>query len=69
MRRGSIEDHLSVTPFAGDGVGLEAIAVGEVAANDTFVREKVHLVHQVGIDGETALVLDVCIGDQRAMNF
>ena len=51
VRRGSIEDHLAVTPFAWDGVGLEAIAVGEVAANDTFVREKVHLVHQVGIDG------------------
>ena len=65
VRRGAVEDNVAGVALAGDRVGLEPVAVGQVAADNTLEREEAHLVHQVMVDGEAALVLDVGIGHQR----
>ena len=63
--RGAVKDDVAGAAFAGDRVGLEPVAVGHVAADNALEREEAHLVHQVMVNGEAALVFDVGIGHQR----
>jgi len=46
----AVEDDLARTGIAGDGVGLEAISVCHIAAQDALVRYEPAFVHQVGGD-------------------
>ena len=69
VRCGTVEDDVAGAAFAGDCVGLEPVAVGQVAADNALVRKQTHLVHQVMVDGEAALVLDVAISHQCPVYF
>src|SRR6266487_552130 len=53
---------------AGDGVGLEAISVCHIAAQDALVRYEPAFLHQVGGDGQAAFVLQIVICDCGAVN-
>jgi hypothetical protein len=57
----AIEDDLARTGIAGDGVGLEAISVCHIAAQDALVRYESAFLHQVGRDGQAAFVLQIAI--------
>src|SRR5258708_11890875 len=64
----AVEDDLARTGIAGDGVGLEAISVCHIAAQDALVRYEPAFLHQVGGDGQAALVLQIPICDCGAVN-
>ena len=63
-----VEDDLARTGIAGDGVGLEAISVCHIAAQDALVRYESALLHQVGGDGQAAFVLQIAVCDCGAVN-
>ena len=64
----SVEDDLARTGIAGDRVGLEAISVCHVAAQDALIRDEPAFLHQVGGDGQAAFVLQIAICDCGAVN-
>src|SRR5216684_1655437 len=64
----AVEDDLARTGIAGDGVGLEAISVCHIAAQDALVRYEPAFLHQVGGDGQAAFVLQIAICDCGAVN-
>jgi len=64
----AIEDDLARTGIAGDGVGLKAISVCHIAAQDALVRYEPAFLHQVGGDGQAAFVLQIAICDCGAVN-
>src|SRR3954447_6239138 len=64
----AVEDDLPRTRIAGDGVGLEAISICHIAAQDALVRYESAFLHQVGGDGQAAFVLQVAICDCGAVN-
>ena len=64
----TVEDDLARTGIAGDGVGLEAISVCHVAAQDALIRDEPAFLHQVGGDGQAAFVLQIAICDCGAVN-
>jgi len=64
----AVEDDLARTGIAGDGVGLEAISVCHIAAQDALVRYEPAFLHQVGRDSQAAFVLQITICDCGAMN-
>src|SRR5207237_5289094 len=47
VRHCAVQFNGAGAPFARDGVGFEALAVCEVAAQDALVRQQADLVHQV----------------------
>ena len=51
-----------------DRVGLEAVAVGDVPHAHRLVRQQVGRVHQAPVDGDRALVVDVCLGHGGAVD-
>ena len=55
--------------LAGNGVGLKALAVGQVAGQDFFVGQQAGLLHQGPVNGQAALVIEVAPGDFGPMNF
>jgi hypothetical protein len=65
--RRSIEDNLAA--LARHGVSLEAGRIGEIAAKDALKWEQAHLLHQIGINRQAALVLRVAAGNAGAMDF
>jgi len=64
----AVEDDLARTGIAGDGVGLKAISVCHIAAQDALVRYEPAFLHQVGGDGQAAFVLQIAICDCGAVN-
>jgi len=64
----AVEDDLARTGIAGDGVGLEAISVCHIAAQDALVRYEPAFLHQVGRDSQAAFVLQIAICDCGAVN-
>jgi hypothetical protein len=67
-RSRAVEDDLARTGIAGDGVGLKAISVCHVAAQDALVRYEPAFLHQVSGDGQAAFVLQIAICDCGAVN-
>jgi hypothetical protein len=68
VRCGAIEHDLSRTAFAGNRVSLEAVAIGQVAAEDLLEWEHPDLLHEIRSDREAALVIHVRISDLCPMN-
>ena len=64
----AVEDDLARTGIAGDGVGLEAISVCHIAAQNALVRYEPAFLHQVVGDGQAAFVLQIAICDCGAVN-
>src|SRR5258708_4152089 len=64
----AVEDDLARTGIAGDSVGLKAISVCHIAAQDALVRYESAFLHQVGGDGQTTFVLQIAICDCGAVN-
>ena len=59
----AVEDDLARTGIAGDGVGLEAISVCHIAAQDALVSYEAAFLYHVGGDGQAAFVLQIAICD------
>src|SRR5262245_43586635 len=53
---GAVKDDAAAAALALDDVGFEAVSVGQVAAEDAFIGEQAHPVHEGGVDGEAAFV-------------
>src|SRR5437764_13500761 len=64
----AVEDDLARTGIAWYGVGLEAISVCHIAAQDALVGYEPAFLHQVGGDGQAAFVLQIAICDCGAVN-
>ena len=64
----AVEDNLARAGVAGDGVGLEAISVCHIAAQDALVSYEPAFLHQVAGDGQAAFVLQIAICDCGAVN-
>ena len=64
----AVEDDPARTGIAGDGIGLKAISVCHIAAQDALVRYEPAFLHQVGGDGQAAFVLQIAICDRGAVN-
>jgi len=64
----AVEDDLARTGIAGYGVGLKAISVCHIAAQDALVSYEPAFFHQVGRDGQAAFVLQIAICDCGAVN-
>jgi hypothetical protein len=69
VRCSAVEDDGAAAMGAWDSVGFEAMTVGEVAAEDAFVGEEADAFHEVGGDGEAALVIEAGGGDFSAVDF
>ena len=54
-------------PVAGDDIGLVAGAVGQIGYQDLLINPG--SVHQVPIDGNTAVVVDQGLGDRDPVEF
>lgn len=67
--RGSVQNDCSRPGLPGNDVGFETLSVGEVAAQNPFVRKQPNLVHQIRGDGQTAFVVKTRSGDLSPMNF
>ena len=52
----------------GNGVGLEALTVCHVAAEDSLILMHSHPIHQIQIDREAAFIIHAASGDRGAMN-
>src|SRR5258708_30287666 len=55
----AVEDDLARTGIAGNGVGLEAISVCHIAAEDALVSYEAAFLHQVGADGQAAFLFQI----------
>lgn len=66
---GTVENNLSRTALAGNGISFKSVPVGCVAAQDVFVGLQTSLFHQVRSNGEAALVVNVTTRNRGAMNF
>lgn len=53
---------------AGQGIGLEAVPVGDVPDVDMFVGQDVRSFQEVDVDRDTALIMQVGVGDRRPMD-
>jgi acyl-CoA thioesterase FadM len=69
VRRRSVEAEDAAAAFAGDRVGLQAVPVGGVHDEDTFVGQDVRHVQIIRVDGETPLVIEVACGQTRTVYF
>jgi hypothetical protein len=69
MRGGSIQNDRFRATLRRDGIGLEALSIGQIAAENPFIREKPALFHEGGIDTEAAFVIEAGACHAGAMNF
>ena len=67
-RGGAVDLHLARAALAGDRVGLEAGAVVDVDDVHLLVLEDVGGLEQVGVDRDRADVVQVAVGDRRAVD-
>ena len=67
-RSGPIENDLAGTWIAGNGVGLEAISVYHIAAQDALIRNEPTFLHEVQGDGQTAFVADIATGNRGSVD-
>src|SRR5690606_12624764 len=65
---GAVEADLAAPGGAGDGVGGQPVAVGDVEHVDPFVLEDVGGGHQGGVDGHRPLVVQVGVRHRRAVD-
>ena len=54
--------------LARDGVGLQPGTVGDVDDGDQLAGEDVRGVEEIGVDGDRADVVEVCLGDRGAVD-
>ena len=51
------------------GIGFEAVAVGDVPNMDVFMRKDIRSLEQIEVDRNAAFVMQVGVGDRGSMNF
>src|SRR5437773_1516240 len=68
MRGGAVHADDAAVRRSLDGVGLEAVAVGDVPHADGLVRQEIRSVHQPPVDRDRALVVDVRLGHGGAVD-
>ena len=66
--RGAVQADHAAPARAADGVRLEALAVVHVENLHLLVRQDVGPFHEIGVDRDRAFVVEVRLGDGRAMD-
>ena len=61
--RGTVDADHTRARRADEGVGAEAVAVADVPDVDLLVLEDAGGLHQIGVDGDRTLVVEVGLGD------
>jgi len=69
IRDGAVQNDFAGAALAANGVGLKALAVGHVAAENFFIFLQAAFSHEVGGNGEAAFVLNVAAGHRGAVDF
>lgn len=67
-RGSSIQADDSGTGFSGDSVCGQAIAVGDVVDLNAFKFDDIGGLHQVGVDGDAAFVVEVSFRHRSSVN-
>src|ERR1017187_8300367 len=65
---GAVEDDLAGAGFGGDRVGLKALTVRHVAAEDSLVRQQTDFVHEVPGYAQAAFIVHVAPRYPRAVD-
>ncbi len=69
VRRRSIYDNVSRTAWARNDVGLEPLSIIHIPDVYQFIRLKVCPLNEVGINGDTAHIVQVGLGHSSPMDF
>src|SRR5437016_5932639 len=68
MRRRTVDAYDSASSRTFERVGLEATPARHVPDGDLLMRQDVGGAHQIGIEGDGALVIEVGMGDGGAVD-
>ena len=66
---GAVQDNRAAAARGGDGVGLEAVAVRLVANEDFLEWRDARGFEEFLVDRHAALVINIRVGDDRAVDF
>lgn len=69
MGGGAVDTDRRRAPGSGEGVGFEAVAVGDVPDVDVLVGPDIGGFQEVFVDGDAALVMEVRVRHRNSMNF
>lgn len=69
MSRRAIEHNVLTAPGGHDGIGLKAFAVVNIADQNLLKGQHAAGIHEILVNGETALIIHLRIGDDRPVDF
>ena len=68
MRGGAVDSDDAAPAPAGDDIGLDPRAVGNVDDRDLLAFEQIRCVHQIGVDGDRSHIIEISLSDRCPMD-